>query len=127
MRVRNVCTCDMRMLHTHIIHTFVLPTLQVKVYRQHGDVIIQDCTFKTSRENRPFFAAVVVDGEFRCVTTLKSCLNGSRTHTHTHAHLQFHACCWRVHTHSAAATHTHHHTPHTPAGRASLRKRFSMA
>jgi hypothetical protein len=40
---------------------------QVKVCRKYGDVIIQDCTFKTSKENRPFFAAVVVDGENRCV------------------------------------------------------------
>ena len=41
--------------------------VQVKLYRLYGDVIIQDNTFKTSKENRPFFAVVVVDGESRCV------------------------------------------------------------
>jgi hypothetical protein len=73
-----VCSCAARVVHacpcahaaiTQVIHTYRLPTLQqVKLYRQYGDVIIQDCTFQTSKENRPFFAAVVVDGENRCIT-----------------------------------------------------------
>jgi hypothetical protein len=40
-----------------------LRLMKVKVYQLSGEVIIQDNTFRTSKENRPFFAAVVVDGE----------------------------------------------------------------